>query len=462
MDQAFDTFVSQWLADHRQEFIDQLLGLIAIESVEAPGRPGQPYGPETARALDFMLSLCRDAGLETADLDGHCGIATHGTGGKLIGVLTHLDVVPLGQGWTHAATGELVEDRIYGRGATDDKGPAMASLFALRALMASGAATRNRIRLIFGCHEESGMDDIRYYLTKEPAPDYAFSPDASFPAVFAEKNIISGAFLADLPADTALKGLSGGSRVNVVPDTAQARLAVDARAAARALEDQPCMSVTTEDGLTVLKARGMASHASQPQNGRNALGLIVDGLCRILPPSDGALPYLTAVRDRIGMTWDGVGLGIACSDEATGSLTFNLGLASLSNGRLRFDFDIRHPVTLSLDDTVAALTGTLQGMGFTVEDISPHPGVHVPLDHPLIVILSEAYRDVTGDDRPPQSMGGGTYARVLPCAVAYGPCLPGEENHGNIHMPDEYARVDDLLTAARIFAHALLRLGNLE
>ena len=81
------------------------------------------------------LTLCRELGFETTDMDRYIGWCEIGTGDEMVAVLGHLDVVPEGEGWHHPPYAAEIEDgRLYGRGAIDDKGPVVASLFALKAI----------------------------------------------------------------------------------------------------------------------------------------------------------------------------------------------------------------------------------------------------------------------------------------------------------------------------------------
>lgn len=79
-------------------------------------------------------------GFQTRDVDGHCGWCEYGEGEEMVAVLCHLDVVPAGDGWHYPPYDcTWAEGRIYGRGVIDDKGPAAAALYALKAVRDSGA-----------------------------------------------------------------------------------------------------------------------------------------------------------------------------------------------------------------------------------------------------------------------------------------------------------------------------------
>ena len=203
MDQALDAKITAFLDGHRSELIADIRELVAIHSEDdsAHAAPGAPFGPGVARCLDAALAQCRKAGLAVRNFDGFAGDATWGEGEGAVAVLTHLDTVPIGDGWTRDPLGGAVEgDRIYGRGANDDKGPGVSALWAVKALMAAGYQPRRPLRLIYGCCEETSGRDLEHYLASTPAPAYAFTPDAEFPVIHAEKSFVACRAHAPCPA----------------------------------------------------------------------------------------------------------------------------------------------------------------------------------------------------------------------------------------------------------------------
>lgn len=142
-------------------------------------------------------------------------------------------------------------------------------------------------------------------------------------------------------------------------------------------------------------------------------------------------------------------------------MTFNLGLLEGDASYLTIQIDIRHPVTLDEQDTARRLGDFFTGHGFTLENLSARPGLYYPMEHPLVATLQSVYNEVTGQQGTPIAIGGGTYAKGMPCpTVAFGPCFPWDQE--TAHIADEYMSVDSLMKAARIYAHALMLLSELE
>ena len=175
-----------------------LSGALAIPSVKdsATANSDAPFGKEVRRALEFMLKTAEGRGFTAENMDNYVGRVRWGGDGIQYAVPTHVDVVPEGTGWTVPPfAGTIKDGRLYGRGSTDDKGPGVASIFALAAahaaLQAQHIEPRNAIMLLFGTDEESGMSDFDYYFKKYGTPETGFSPDGEFPIINGEKGILN-------------------------------------------------------------------------------------------------------------------------------------------------------------------------------------------------------------------------------------------------------------------------------
>lgn len=175
----------------RPQLEETLAAWIRIPSVKGDPQPGAPFGTDVRRMLDRALQDGNALLGNARDIDGYACDMEIGEGEDVIGILAHLDVVPAGDGWQVDPFGATVKDgKMYGRGTSDDKGPAVAALYAMKAVKDAGIALNKRVRLILGCDEESGMDDIAYYDEKVGLPALGFSPDAEFPVINTEKGIL--------------------------------------------------------------------------------------------------------------------------------------------------------------------------------------------------------------------------------------------------------------------------------
>ena len=431
------------LSLQKDDMVRALCTNLRIQSDAQQPEEGKPNGAGVARALEHALRTASQMGFTTKEVDGHFGYVEYGQGEEMVAVLGHLDVVPAGDGWTFPPyAGIIDEQRIYGRGALDNKGPMFAALYGLKAIKDSGVALSKRIRIIFGTSEETTFADMAYYVTKEELPVAGFTPDSDFPVIYAEKGILhvtfSKTFVESEDADVVLESLKCGTVINVVPDRAEAVLGVNGQ--------QVCLT-----------SIGQSAHGSRPEDGKNACFALLELLSRQDLPllMQDAFSFLTHV---LAQETAGANLGLALSDEPSGSLTINLGLLEGDATYIRGGLDIRYPVTIPRDQILSTLEDSFSKEGFSIESLSHKPPLYVPKDDDLVETLVRVFRDKTGMAHEPISTGGGTYARAMPNVLAFGPCFPGGDYA--FHQPDEHITIDHMLLLSQIYAQAMYELAG--
>jgi len=466
-----DQQVSEWIEAHRQEIVETTQALLRIPSVEGAPAPGAPFGAETRQALDYALRVTERYGLTSKNVDGYAAHAEWTAPGvapdaPIVGALAHVDVVPAGEGWSHPPFGaEIAGGKIYARGATDDKGPAMAALWALLAVKECGVPLTRRIRLILGANEESGFGCVKHYFAHEEMPVTGFTPDAMFPLVYAEKGIANAVLTRSAPPEGGpihLASLAGGQRPNMVPDTAEAVLEGPMPRAAVIARLNAVVGVTTEEmagGKIRVTAKGVSAHGSTPENGVNAVAVLCDALL-LLDHEEDQIAVIQQMRAWAEDTAGGT-LGIAGRDDVAGPLTSNLGVAALEDGRVSLTFNIRYPVMWNSETLRACLEAGIADSGWSLDSLTDQAPLYVPLDDPLVATLLQVYRDETGDETAPLTMGGGTYARSMRKGIAFGPSFrDADPADGGAHEKDECWPVEHLIRAAKIYARALARLAS--
>jgi succinyl-diaminopimelate desuccinylase len=459
-----------WVDAHQDEIVSALVGVLKIRSLEDEAAPNAPFGKPVREALDYTLNLCRDLGFTVKDVDGFAGHAEFGTGAEMVASLGHLDVVPEGDGWEYPPYGATIKNGyIYARGASDDKGPTYASLFGAKAVMDSGLPIKRRIRVIFGCNEESGFGCVEHYfnVAKEERPVLGFTPDSGFPLIYAEKGIANLVLEKAAPTgDRPLRivSASGGRRPNMVPDAATARLEGTPEAIAEAQKTlakfwDKNVSVAQDSEALTISAVGKSAHGSRPQAGDNAVARLARALATLeLDETECWLDWVNETNDPTGDA-----LGIAHRDDVAGPLTSNLGiLETTADGKIRLTYNIRYPVTWDITSLLAANKPIIDAGGWTLADYSDQPPLYVPLDKEPVATLLRVYREASGDTlSEPETMGGGTYARATPFTVAYGAHFPtSADDYGPAHEPDECISINTLLNATKIYAQALYELAN--
>ena len=451
----------------RQQLVEAISRLVRIRSVREEAQPGMPFGPGPAAALAEGMHLAQELGFSTKNYDNYVGAVDFNDQETQLHILCHLDVVGEGTGWTVTQPYEPIEvdGMLYGRGTDDDKGPVAAVLLAMQAVKDLGVPLKKNVRLLLGTDEESGSEDIAYYYSKEPYAPCTFSPDGEFPVINLEKGSYKPVFTKTWAAESAtprVKELHGGFRINVLPPEAQCVVAgLSAEAA------QPyCDKAAAETGVTYvltqqgddlhILCKGKGAHASTPEEGINAITGLIHLLCA-LPlakvGSTAALHALNALFPHGDCT--GKALGIAQADELSGPLTVAFSLLELNDTGLSGQFDSRVPVCATEANCKDVTEASFAKFGFTAQGgmQAPH---HTPADTPLVKTLLKCYEQYTGNKGECLAIGGGTYVHEIPGGVAFGCAMPGF--NGNMHGADEHTCIADQLTAAKIFAQAIIDL----
>ncbi len=430
------------MKDYLERIILTSRECIRFPSVEGESEPGYPFGRAVGECLEHFLDTAASFGFETHNYDNYIGEVVYGEG-EDFAILAHLDVVPAGDGWHYppfdavmnddVSAGGTVGEKIWGRGALDDKTPAVIILYALLALKERGIMPSRRFRLILGCNEETGWRCIDHYRSAREMPREGFTPDADFPAIYAEKGIAHIEVEFDIE-NSPFTSLFAGSAINMVPGMARATL-------------KKLPNGTLPEGLTLegyeLIAEGKSAHGSTPEKGVNALGIL--------------LSCLSAEREDIGEVYKLLfedGTGLEELSDITGRLTLSPDLAEYSDGALRISIDIRYPATYKLKD----ITDRLDRTGARYRVVRHTAPLYNDPKGELITTLSRVFSDITGDPAEPIAIGGGTYARALRSGVAFGPELPGMEI--TIHQPDEFITVEHIELLSDIYYTALERLSK--
>ena len=434
------------------EMLDKLARLVKYNSVLGQAEEGKPFGEGPAAVLAEGLKIAEELGFRTVNLDNYCGYAEIGEGEEIIGIAGHLDIVPVGDGWeTDPFIMTRVGDKVYGRGVTDDKGPVIASLYAMKLLQESGKPLNRRIRVIMGCNEETGSRCMAHYNEVEEPLTMGFTPDGNFPCIYGEKGHMG---LRITSKQTKILDMHGGFVSNavchqcttVIPAREVAKEALEKALSETALRS---FTVTEEDGKITIFAEGLAAHASMPLLGINAAGGTMEALAAAGFKDD----FVDFYNDRIGTACDGSGCGIKFED-AYGELTFNNGIVSMKDGVITCSIDIRVPVTVAKDELLKAVEPYLENEKGRVEVLGIGEPLFFPKDSPLVHALYDAYTEITGDtDHEPMVIGGGTYAKALPGIIAFGPEMPDVDYH--IHNANEFLIVPEYLQSVEIYLKAI-------
>ncbi len=416
------TEIRKYLEEKKEEMIEFLGQLIAVRSVQEKAEENFPFGRSSAKALEIMLDKCREFGFSVENVDNYAGSADFDDNEAALGILSHLDVVPEGSGWTSDPYTLKRENGILtGRGTIDDKGPAVASLFAMRALKELNIPLKKGVRLIFGTNEENGGDDIEHYCEKFPLPPMVFTPDGEYPVINGEKGMLRIYFSAELGEKMEIKA---GEVINAVP-----------------------MACSVKTDISASLYEGKSAHASTPEKGENAI-------TKFLADYSG---NSTALNNLKHIFQHGDVEGSAIFGEKSANFTCVLSLLKtvekFEKTYIEGGIDVRFPFGHTKEDVQKIICGKLEAAGITVDSVIAVDPHYTDENSDFVQSLLRVYEQVTGEKGRCITIGGGTYVHDIEGGVAFGAEYEG--GSGNMHGADEFITEESLLLNAEIMAEAI-------
>lgn len=457
----------RWIDSHWEEMIADLIRIVNIPSVSDKDSPVKPFGPGCHRVIDEFLKLGESYGFSTANYDGYFGEVRLGDQAADIGIWTHLDVVPVGNDWIYEPFQAVRRGNyIIGRGVQDNKGPAVGMLYVMRCLRSLGVPLRRSIRLFVGTNEEKGMADAAYYASHYRCPDLNLVPDSGFPVCYGERGAFDFRLTTREPMGKNFPVLTAGEVRTMIPGTAQADFSGCADASAF-LQTLSAPQYTVE-GQT-LTAHGVSKHAMSPEGAVSPLLLLADALAAY-PGLTERDRMVTAFLQEACRDFCGTAFGLACEDTESGPLICAATmLRREEDGRLSLEASCKFPVTFRWEDLLPRLQAVCDRRSFDLTVLRQENPNYYRKDSPVVQKLTALYNEITGLSTVPFIMSGGTYARKLPNAIAYGTGMPVDplpeelfpKGHGDFHQPDESLDLKRQRLSMEIYTAALSELDRL-
>lgn len=448
------------LNNNKEDYVNRLIELLKHNSIydESTSSEEAPFGQGILNCLNHFLKMAKNDGFKTFQDGGYAGVVEYGGTGKNVGILCHLDVVPVGDDWTHDPFDPVIKDgKLIARGAMDDKGPTMAAYLALKMIKDANIKLKNNIQIILGTDEETGWRGINHYFANHPKPEIGFAPDADFPLIYGEKGLIHGCIVGNGFKDEDVVSFRGGTRFNIVIDKAEAITKND-----HGVEFLEYLNKNNLNGNYEKRGNeyyyqviGTAAHAMEPFKGVNAGTHLA---CFLSKYTNNELVHF--INDNIHNDFDLHHLGLNYQTDEMGSLTCNMGIVEIAeNGKI--GLDLRYPIGYSYERFTEVMTNKAEENNLKLVDFTNKVPHYVNPKDPLVEGLYQIYVKHTKDTvNKPITIGGGTYARALNKAVAFGMEMPGDETVA--HQKDEYLKLEAYYQAILIYVDAILYLGDLD
>ena len=452
--------IKEYIYAQKDELLGTLSELVAIPSVKGEPSEGAPFGKEPRRALDKMLEICGEMGFSTKCTADAVGSADYCPVGEAeLAVLCHLDVVPAeAANWaTDPFTLTERDGNLYGRGVIDDKGPAVAALYAMKCVKELGIPLKRGVLLVFGTDEENGSEDIEMYLKEEKLPPMVFTPDGSFPVINIEKGMMRSRFSGRCDGGSVVE-FRGGSIPNAVPDKAFARVSgiAETLVSAAVSEDKSGarFTICAGDGNLKISCAGRSAHASTPESGINAVTALISLLNRLPLAAGKQRDILRGLESAFpfGET-DGNSAGLRCADETSGALTCVFSIFSMDRETCTGTVDVRFPCCASLDFVEKTERAAFEKAGCEFDRFMGDEPHCVPAESEFVKSLLRVYERVEGEKGECIAIGGGTYVHNIEGGVAFGAERGDTDYH--MHGADEWISTDELLRDAVLFAEVI-------
>ena len=435
--------------ENSKEMIESLKSAVRINSVmdEDTATESMPFGKGVDESLRKTLEIAESLGFKTVYKDGYYVYAEVGEGEELIGILGHIDVVPIGDEskWKFPPFSATEEDGyIYGRGTQDDKGPTIAAMYAVKALLDAGVKFEKRVRFIIGGDEENLWRCIAKYTENgEEIPSMGFTPDSSFPVTNAEKSLVQFYLRGKESKDLSLN-ISGA--LNAVPGVAN----YTGKLADKLSEKLDELKFDYEKDGESVTVIGKRVHAASADKGVNAIERLCKALYEIGVEED-IVRFVAELSDSVGSK-----ILPNCIDDVSGTLTLNLGELIINEKESKIGFDSRVPVKFTIEDLEDAVKEKAANYGLEFEEFDRLKSLYVPADSKLIKTLVSVYEQETGLEGTPKSSGGATYAKALDNCVAFGAMFPFDEK--TEHQENERVNIKNMIKATEIYALSVYRL----
>lgn len=474
----------KYILNNRQNIVGNVCDLITFPSIsEETHNLHFPFGKACSDALKYFLNLANSLGFKTKNVDGYCGWAEIGQGEELIGIIGHLDVVPAKEeDWTYTPFLPTISDNcIYGRGAIDDKGPVIASLYAMKAIAdyyeENNLSFNKRVRLIVGLNEEKDWKCIEYYKKHEEIPTLGFSPDSDFPCIYAEKSVISiliseklsninlisknKSYLQEMPISIEEIDCDNNA-INVVPKFCSIILNVKKHiimsniiASLKKIIEQYNYEIDLykiDENHLKLTSYGVASHSAHPELGVNAISKLIVVLNYLFNMYNMYFPLFSDFCKLIGDDYTGKNLGLNIQDES-GTLTLNTSQLYIKDNKVNIGINLRVPVHTTPEKIVNTFKENFKS---EVSILRIQPALYVEKENPLVQKLCSIFNETCNSNFEPIAIGGATYARAFPNCISFGINFPGDKDM--CHQADEFIEINKLLLASNIYAKAIFEL----
>lgn len=424
--------------EYKEELLNLLTEWIAIPSIydEESSDEHIPFGKNVTQALEWFENIGIKNNFKVGNVDNHAVYIEYGQGDEIVDVFGHCDVVNVCDRWNTNPFELTVEnDKLIGRGISDNKGPMLACFMALKLIRESNVELKRKVRLIAGGNEESGFKCIKHYYSKEPYGVCGFTPDAKFPVLNGEKG--AGTIYLSLNIEDKNLFVSAGVEHNTIPSEVVIK---------NIKENKEIM------------VEGIGGHSSKPQNAKNPIPKALLKLNE-LSNEKWILELYTMINEN---NMDGRLFNLN-KEGKCGSLSMVPTVINIKDGNIKVVINVRYPEVITFEEILSNIRLYIDKnceYNCSVEGSELKKSNYINENSPLVKKLHEIYAKYSNDtESVVRVTSAGSYASEMRNSVIYG-CEFLDGSFGNVHQPNEYASLEKLTLAISIYAEAIITLCN--
>lgn len=458
--------IIDYLKSNKQNIIKDITSLVEIPSIrdESTAYINQPFGIEIRNAFDKLIQIAKDKDFIVKDFDGYAVHIEYGEGEEVVGVLNHIDVVPIytKELWKSEPFKVYEEnDHLYGRGVNDNKGPLVGILYALFFLRGLNEKPKRKIRLIVGGAEETTWECMKHYFSVNEQPKFAFSPDGNFPIVNGEKGILYFNLKKKIKGDRLrnhnLVEIKSNQEDGFVCDKIEAIFKTnDKNDLIKSIAYYTEIQELEEDKVLV-RYRGERALSRNPHRSYNCAFNLAKDLEKIRELNDKGIIVKNILNSYFTDDNHGKKLGLYKEDVDMGVSTLCIMNIFLEKYELKMKIDFRYPKGISREFIINRINEIGKKENLIIDIYKDLKLLYIEPDSELINKLSSAYKQGFGKEAELFTKGAASYARVLENGVAFGPTIEGDRP--NSHEANENISIDTLYKAIEVYIYALYSLA---
>lgn len=465
--------VRQWIENHMTDIVKDLTRICRIRSVaEVNAAQYPPFGKGCQEVLEEMLRIGEENGFAVHNYDNYVGKISYDSQEEKesIGIWAHLDVVEEGRDWDYGPYTPSVRNGYFiARGCQDNKSSAIMGLYVLKYMKEHNIALSHGLELYLGTCEEQGMYDLDYYAEHYKCPELSLVPDSGFPVCCGERGSFNGELIFSGDWKEELLDAVCDCGLYTIPDKAEVALTYNEELWEKCSRLPAPLFARKEGEAIRITAQGVSSHASNPEAGQNALTILADTLCAQGLIGGACREVFSMIMD-INKEPTGKALDVYCRDELSGPVCLTATQLKIQDGHPVIGFMSKYPVTCSEFPFEERAGKAALQRGFELKTTRLAKANYFDPEHAVAKTLTGTCQEILQNEDGPFVMSGGTYARKLPNAFAFGtgmklPAPPAglfRPGHGDYHQPDESIALERIQKALQIYICGILRIDQLD